>query len=379
MPDIIYTTPRCQFDEFNHQILLDCINYAPKDCQVYYVWAEPLSNLKHLMSNLKHSSNNVLLFIPDNLTNGNFQPNDQTTWGVQIILDHVKKYPNKKFILITDVHNIEQEYDNVDNLSIVETELITMDKPLYEKIKPVVDKNIINDKHFIALANRATNSRITLLSYLLGQGLEKHGILKTKELIKERIQGPQTFLDCIPWHINNSTMGETLEKGYQKLKKYQEPTKLIDGPYSSVIKGGNPTNFNQYLRNFYSHSLVELCAETYFEESSYMFTEKTLNMILGCNFPILLCGQNSVAHLESMGFDVFRDIVDHSYDNIQDPMARLTSAVDLNIKLLTDKQWATSQWARSIDRFEKNVKHSKQGMYDLIRNRAVEQFKKILL
>lgn len=379
MPDIIYTTSRCKFDEFYHQTMLECVKYAPEDSQIYYIWANPLSDLESLLEDLDYSSNNMLLFIPDNLTNGNFQPNDQTTWGIQIILNHVKKYPDKKFVLITDVHNLDKEYNGVDNLSIVETDLITMEKSLYQKVEAVVNKNLQESKHYITMANRASTSRITLFSYLLGKNLEEHGILKISDLINQKISNFDSYLDVVPWIIDDDNIRNILESGYQKLKTYQETVEFNDNHSNQYRHNIYSKNFDQYVRKFYSTTVVEICNETYFEEPSHMLTEKTLNMILGCNFPILLCGQGSVEHLESLGFDVFRDIVDHSYDNIQDPMARLTSAVDLNIKLLTDKQWATSQWTRSIDRFEKNVKHSKQGMYDLIKNRAVEQFKKILL
>jgi hypothetical protein len=108
-----------------------------------------------------------------------------------------------------------------------------------------------------------------------------------------------------------------------------------------------------------------------------MLTEKTLNMILGCNFPILLCGKDSVKHLEFLGFDVFRDLVDHSYDDIADPMERLISAINLNRKLLVDQEWSQQQWIANKERFIKNAKHAKQGMYDVVKDRVLRKFKSV--
>jgi hypothetical protein len=45
-----------------------------------------------------------------------------------------------------------------------------------------------------------------------------------------------------------------------------------------------------------------------------MLTEKYLNSVYGCNFPILLVSVGSIRLLRDIGFDMFDDIVDHGYD-----------------------------------------------------------------
>ena len=219
MSNIIYTTNQCSFDEFFRQLMLECVKQVPQDSQCYYIWANPLSNLKTLIEKLE-CSNNMLLFIPDDLSDFNFQPKDKITWGAKIISDKVKSCPDKKFTLITDVHYLNREFNNIKNLSIIETDLITMEKSLYQKVDPVISKDFSNNSNYVVLGNRASSSRITIFSYLLGLGIEQQGILRVSELIKEKISNFDSYLDLVSWHINDQSLVPILESGYQKLKLY---------------------------------------------------------------------------------------------------------------------------------------------------------------
>jgi hypothetical protein len=78
----------------------------------------------------------------------------------------------------------------------------------------------------------------------------------------------------------------------------------------------NVSNFKNKLTPYYKNTFVEIVSETSFGEKSFLLTEKTLNSIYGCSFPILLCSQGTVAFLRSMGMDMFDDVIDHSYDSI---------------------------------------------------------------
>lgn len=377
MSNIIYTTNQCSFDEFFRQLMLECVKQVPQDSQCYYIWANPLSNLKTLIEKLE-CSNNMLLFIPDDLSDFNFQPKDKITWGAKIISDKVKSCPDKKFTLITDVHYLNREFNNIKNLSIIETDLITMEKSLYQKVDPVISKDFSNNSNYVVLGNRASSSRITIFSYLLGLGIEQQGILRVSELIKEKISNFDSYLDLVPWHINDQSLVPILESGYQKLKLYQNSIDFKDNHDNNYRHDIHSRNYTENIRQFYRSTTVEICTETYYEEPSHMLTEKTLNMILGCNFPILLCGRDSVKHLESLGFDVFRDIVDHDYDSVDDPMQRLRLAVDLNKDLLTGQTLTQEKWLANKQRFVKNVEHAKQGMYDVIRERVLKKFQSII-
>jgi hypothetical protein len=102
-----------------------------------------------------------------------------------------------------------------------------------------------------------------------------------------------------------------------------------------------------------------------------MITEKTLHSIFGCSFPIWISSAGTVAYLEQLGIDVFRDIIDHSYDNILDPIDRLVTAIDSNRRILSDLTYARQLWIKSKDRFLANVNFMKYQQHDQIRDRII--------
>ena len=61
---------------------------------------------------------------------------------------------------------------------------------------------------------------------------------------------------------------------------------------------------------------------------------------------------------------MFDDIVDHSYDLIDNPIDRLYSAIYNNHKLLTDNNYIKELWIQHKDRFESNINVAKSSMYN---------------
>jgi hypothetical protein len=76
-----------------------------------------------------------------------------------------------------------------------------------------------------------------------------------------------------------------------------------------------------------------------------------------------------------MGLDVFDDIVDHSYDDIDDPILRLNSAIELNFRLLIDNTLVKKLWLKNKDRFIFNHNFLKNNLHTFYKNRTVELFK----
>jgi len=58
--------------------------------------------------------------------------------------------------------------------------------------------------------------------------------------------------------------------------------------------------------------------------------------IWGGTIPIWVGGWRIADYLRDQGFDVFDDIVDHSYQNLDDPFDRCYSAVERNLDLFRD-------------------------------------------
>lgn len=77
------------------------------------------------------------------------------------------------------------------------------------------------------------------------------------------------------------------------------------------------TNFNSTLEQAIIDSKVNLILETYFvEDHAVAFSEKIFRSLLLPRPFLLFNNPGAVEHLRRCGFDVFDDIVDHSYDNL---------------------------------------------------------------
>ena len=90
----------------------------------------------------------------------------------------------------------------------------------------------------------------------------------------------------------------------------------------------------------YKKSLFHIIAETATYQSS--LSEKTFKVFAAGQIPIMCGPQYAIKHLRKLGFDVFDDIIDHSYDNILDWKNRIDAMhksldklaeLDLNILL----------------------------------------------
>lgn len=81
-------------------------------------------------------------------------------------------------------------------------------------------------------------------------------------------------------------------------------------------------------------SCVSLITEPAYYERETIVTEKTLMAIYGGTVPIWVGGWKIPDYMRNLGFDVFDDIVDHSYQACSDPTERCRLAVINNIQLL---------------------------------------------
>ena len=77
--------------------------------------------------------------------------------------------------------------------------------------------------------------------------------------------------------------------------------------------------------------------------------------------------------MRSMGFDVFDDLVDHSYENLADPMDRCYSAIERNLALLQDHDRVAQFVANNQDRLQHNLALLKENPFLQICQERLEQ------
>ena len=111
--------------------------------------------------------------------------------------------------------------------------------------------------------------------------------------------------------------------------------KLPEYDYTSYQGCDNETNWYR-LQYVYSNTSINIVTETQYTECPGIITEKTLFAFLAQQIPIIIGYRGIVDDCESLGFDMFRDIVDTSYDQ-QTDTNRWQNAMDSNKKLLLGK------------------------------------------
>jgi hypothetical protein len=119
-------------------------------------------------------------------------------------------------------------------------------------------------------------------------------------------------------------------------------------PYSSVITLGydnsysnapyknydwdNADNFVK-LTELYQGADVNIVNETLYHEECGIITEKTLNAFAALQVPVIISYKGIVSDIRNYGFDMFDDIVDHSYDTMDNDI-RWRKAIELNMHLI---------------------------------------------
>lgn len=141
------------------------------------------------------------------------------------------------------------------------------------------------------------------------------------------------------------------------------------------IKNGSFSNALTYQKLLQARVIeptcISLITEPCFYEREAMITEKTLMAIYGGTIPIWIGGWRLPDVMRDLGFDVFDDIVDHSYSQLADPWARLKAALDLNLSLLRDRNRVLDIIACSHDRLCHNLQLIENNVFlDLVRDRV---------
>jgi hypothetical protein len=109
----------------------------------------------------------------------------------------------------------------------------------------------------------------------------------------------------------------------------------------------------------YDHAWINIVTETQYTESPGIISEKTIFALLSRQIPIIIGYRGMVEHCRQLGFDMFDDIVDHSYDN-EDDMYRWQHALEYNRELITgstdlshllprlqaQREWILNEWPR---------------------------------
>ena len=108
----------------------------------------------------------------------------------------------------------------------------------------------------------------------------------------------------------------------------------------------NERNFLR-LHWVYGTARVNIVTETQYELAPGIISEKTLFAFLACQIPLVIGYRGIVQDCRDLGFDMFDDIVDTSYDLAPD-QDRWRLALELNQSLLLDPPDLRDLWPRLV-------------------------------
>ena len=314
-------------------------------------------------------SNLVVIGLKDHLTSVVFGKQNTVPDIVEYLIKLLQDHRDKKFIILTSVEDLGT-YLKTPNVSIIPWGGdITNHQKEYKIVSPILEKNLDSSRTFLSLNRNRRTHRAMSLSLLHQLGYQKHGLISC--MFKESITDVMEYTN---WEVSNPDL---YSNGWNELLTSTDLlTDSID-----IYKNqdnDNVSNFKNKLSNYYKETFVEIINETSYTEKCYNLTEKTLNSIYGCCFPILLCSKGSVAFLRSMGLDMFDDIIDHGYDMIDDPAERLEYAITQNKVLLTNNTRTKALWIENKARFENNVDFCRERLYNYYSDRARTMFHEVI-
>jgi len=100
---------------------------------------------------------------------------------------------------------------------------------------------------------------------------------------------------------------------------------------------------------------IEIITGTMFFEKTPVLSEKEMQSVYGKNFPIYINGVGMAREMKKyFDIDIFEDIVDHSYDEIEDHFERISAAIDRNEHLLDGSTNIRELWYDNEKRFQDN-------------------------
>ena len=153
-------------------------------------------------------------------------------------------------------------------------------------------------------------------------------------------------------------VAQLLEKFSDGVLSYGDSVPLTDWPYHTYRGTENDENFIR-LRSVYSACQVNVVTETIYDDPVGLITEKTLLAMLARQVPIIIGYQGIVADCQDLGFDIFDDVVDVSYDAMPNH-DRAEAAIRLNQDLICGQVNLSGLQERLIQQQNRVLREFKQ-------------------
>lgn len=261
-------------------------------------------------------------------------------------------HPEQNFIIFNFHLNLKKEL----SLSNLYTDTI-LTTNLTEKLKPCEKKDISN--RWLVLNADTKVHKVMSVAYLLSKDYCDNGDITFSMHFPTLVKYDKyRNMTKIPEHLR-----EDFSRGYEKFKSKDFNLLKIrnfDSKNDRVAK-----NYNTNLMPVYQNIGVEIINGTMFFEKTPVLSEKEVQSIFAKNFPIYINAPGMSQQIKRLfGIDIFDDIVDHSYDDIEDHFERMAAAIDRNEELLNGSTNIKELWYDNQKRFDDNCERMTSLCFD---------------
>jgi hypothetical protein len=110
----------------------------------------------------------------------------------------------------------------------------------------------------------------------------------------------------------------------------------------------------------YNCTDFEVVLETLFDDQRLHLTEKSLRPI-ACGQPFILCANHgSLQYLRDYGFKTFGDVIDESYDNIEDPYQRMLAIISV---MKSIAGWSEAQRNSNMQKIQEITEYNRKYFF----------------
>jgi hypothetical protein len=274
-----------------------------------------------------------------------------STRPVRILIENIYEAPSYQHDLKIFMDSLSQQ------IKIPVSDMVMFTGALHNEPDPVLTatcmsvsthKNILQNysyqmipsHHFISLARLAKNHRILATVAILDRGLDKYGhcslgsgsYFSPEE--NDFSSVPERYQNLMPMYLD----GDISDHGKENLSQYDNMDARIHRAFANLV-----------LETSYDRSVN---ADRW---NLPIITEKSIKPFAWGQIPLFVSSRYTVSHIRKLGFDMFDDLIDHSYDSEPDPHTRIQLVIDQLQRLCMQDMDHWQQFkAQNMHRYEKN-------------------------
>ena len=230
--------------------------------------------------------------------------------------------------------------------------------------KESVPFNNVRSKHYVSLARYSRKERIQLTCKLLDNELLKNSGRYScgwsdYELRADFWREGGDVWDLIPDHLKSHfpiTLGDTSSQQHDLLPH------IVNNVFNVVLEGQIGHNPATYTENTASLDQLGIWRSLTINSDRMMATEKTTKAFAMNQIPLILATPGLVEKLRTMNFDLFDDVIDHSYDKECDIVKRIDLIIEQLIKVCEKD---ISYWNDFLNENKDRFYHNQQQLIHL--------------